>query len=305
LADKDAHMASLPFGLKSRPFVGRLGLVAPFRSPTQEAVRQSLAATLAGEENFTVLTGPQGVGKSLLVHRLVDSLRSEQPCLWVPAAPGTDVAGFLQTLLFELNVDCQASSEAELRLALLNSLLQHAGTGCLLVVDDAHLLSSALFHELRWLAQLICPSGTLVHGVLIGEEELSARLDEPSQHGVRPFLAAQSTLEPLLPEEAIDYVQHHLLQAGARPEQVMPLEACELLVRCAGGAPRLINQLGSRALALACLAEADCIDCEAVLAAAEELGRADESELAAEAPVSLRVMVGAPRRGTVTERRAG
>jgi general secretion pathway protein A len=300
-------MASLPFGLKTRPFVGRLGLVAPFHSPTQQAVHQSLAATLAAEENFSVLTGPQGVGKSLLVHRLVDSLRSEQPCLWVPASPSMQVKGFLQTLLFELNETAQADTETDLRLTLLNSLLQHAGTGCLLVVDDAHLLSPALFHELRWLAQLLCPSGALVHGVLVGEEMLKGLLEEPAQQGLRPFLAAQAVLEPLLPEEAIDYVYHHLLQAGGRPEAVMPLEACELLVRCGGGVPRIINQLGSRALALACLAEADCIDCEAVLAAAEELGRTvDEREPSEPTPQPLLRVVAAPaKRPVVCERRAG
>ena len=269
-------MASLPFGLKSRPFEGRLGLVAPFTSPTQEAVRASLAATLAGEENLGVLVGPAGVGKSLLVHHLADALRTEHPCFWIPAAPGLSVAGFLQALLFELNVTCPTGSEGELRLVLLNALLQHAGSGCFLVVDDAHLLSPALLHELRWLAQLVCPSGSLVHGMLVGDLVLRNHLMEPGLQDLWQFVAAQTTLEPMLPDEAMDYVRHHLLQAGVRPERVMPVEACELLVRCAGGVPRVINQLGSRALALACLAEAELLDCEAVLAAAEELGTGAE-----------------------------
>src|SRR5262249_15707595 len=52
------------------------------------------------------------------------------------------------------------------------------------------------------------------------------------------------------------YLLHHVRAAGGRAEQVLGAEALELLARHTRGVPRLLNQAGHHALALAAQAGA-------------------------------------------------
>ena len=180
-----------------------------------------------------------------------------------------DRAGLLQAVLYDLSLPHEGRGEQEMRLALTDHLLQHFAAEqkpVVLVVDEAQHLDGDLLEELRLLGNLEAPGGRALQVVLAAQPSLSETLRRPELTAFRQRLAVRVELGPLALEEAADYLLHHLRAAGGRPEDVFGDEAVELLARGAQGVPRLLNQAGHKALALAAQADAETVDVEAALA---------------------------------------
>ncbi len=221
-----------------------------------------------------LLAGAPGTGKTLVCHRVLDLLGDEIESVCLTHTHLRDRAELLQAILFDLELPHAGKSEQELRLGLIDHLLQRfrAGKQTVLVIDEAQHLEIEQLEELRMLSNLEGQAGKAVQVLLCGQPDLLDIIAAPALASLRQRLAVRVLLEPLGIEEAADYLLHHLRLAGGRAEEILGGEALELLARATHGLPRLLNQVGRQALHLAVQVGTAEIDVEVVLEALTLLG---------------------------------
>src|SRR3954462_3670721 len=268
-------MIEAHFGLLRRPFTST---VTPdhacyYPATTHEQALARLLGALADGEGFLLLSGPPGLGKTLLAHCLLDRAgvrpgeSGEVEAVFLAGTPSRDRVGLMQALLYDLSLPHENRREQEMRLALIDHLLTRyaAGTRFLLVIDEAHHLSAEQLEELRMLGNLEGRSGKAVQVVLIGQPELLATLARPELASLRQRIAVKATLEPLGPGEASGYLLPPLRAASGRAEPIIDDEALALLAEATRGVPRLLNQAAHQALRLAAESGQARVEVEAVL----------------------------------------
>jgi type II secretory pathway predicted ATPase ExeA len=233
-----------------------------------------LSLGLAEGEGLVLLTGPTGIGKTLLCHCLLDRFGSDVGTAFLTNSHFPDRAALLQAILYELSLPHEGKSEQTLRLALTEYLLARfaAGKPTLLVVDEAQHLTVDALEELRLLGNLESCSGKALQMVLVGQTDLLDLLRRPELTALRQRLAIRAELGPLPLQEAADYLLHHVRVAGGRPEDVFGDEALEVLASGTGGVPRLLNQAARQALKFAEESGMGLVDVEVALEALGTLG---------------------------------
>jgi type II secretory pathway predicted ATPase ExeA len=280
-------MYTTHFGLRQRPFRSAPDPAAYYPSGPHEAALHLLLDALADGDGLALLTGDPGTGKTLLATILLDRLGEQASCVFLTNGHLTRRADLFQAVLYDLGLPYAGLSEQELRLALTDRLLADfaAGRKTVLVLDEAHHLPPDVIEELRLLGNLETRAGRAVQIVLVAQPPILDTLRRPELRAVAQRLTARAELGPLTPEEAADYLLHHLRQAGARPEALIGDDALGLIARATGGLPRLLNQAANLALALTYQAGAGRVDAEGALEALARLGLEAE-ELPGE-PVGL------------------
>jgi type II secretory pathway predicted ATPase ExeA len=262
------------FGLRRRPFPNTPDASCYYPATSHEKALARLQLGLAEGESVLLLTGEPGTGKTLLCHCLLERLGPSLCSAAVTNSHLADRAALLQAILFDLALPYQGRSEQEMRLALTEHLLQSfaAGGPTLLIVDEAHHLSSELLEELRLLGNLEAGGGRALQIVLAGQPSLPENLRRPELSSLRQRAAVRAEVRPLELQEAADYVLHHLRLAGARPDELFSDEALETLARACRGVPRLLNQAAHQCLAVAAEAGVGQVDAEVALEALAILG---------------------------------
>ena len=288
------------YGLRRRPFPTTPDPACYYPADGHERALTQLLQGLADGEGLVLLTAEPGVGKTLLCLCLLERLGAGTASAFLTNSHCRDRAGLLQAILYDLSLPHEGRGEQEMRLALTDHLLQHfaaAQTPVVLVVDEAQHLDGDLLEELRLLSNLEAPGGRALQVVLAAQPALSETLRGPELAALRQRLAVKVEVGPLALEEAVDYLLHHLRAAGGRPEGVFGDEAVEVLARGTGGVPRLLNQVGHKALTLAAQAQAETVDVEAVLEALAALGLEANLSEDAEDAEAFRRMGGEDRNG--------
>ncbi|MCS6978045.1 MAG: AAA family ATPase [Gemmatales bacterium] len=289
------------FGLTDRPF--RPTADTPFYYPAtgHEIALARLRQALALDEGFAVLTGETGLGKTLLLHRLIAQTEEEQHVLFVTNAHFGTAAGLYQTLLFDFGLPYEGRSEHELRLLTTEQILRtfESGRRVLLVMDEAQHLTPHLLEELRLLSNLETSEAKVVQIVLAGLPMLAEMIRRPGLIALQQRIRTRIELCPLDRHESADYVAHQIRVAGGRPEQVFSEEALEMLARACRGVPRLLNHAADLAMQLAAAGEMATVDAEAVADALHDLGlplaERDEERSAEEANGLKREAISAKR----------
>jgi type II secretory pathway predicted ATPase ExeA len=262
------------YGLRHRPFLATPDVAGYYPATGYERALARLRQAIDDQEGLALLTGEPGTGKTLLAHRLLNSLGPTTKSALVTNCHCADRTALLQAILYDLSLPYEGGSEQELRLRLTDFLLHQCRTGqrVVLVLDEAQHLSPDILEELRLLGNLEGGANKALQVILVGQLDLLETLKRPELAAFQQRLEARVTLEPLGVEEAADYVLHHLRRAGARPEAIVSDECLGLLARHSHGVPRVLNQAARQALTLADAAEADYVDAEAALEALTSLG---------------------------------
>ena len=262
------------FGFRRRPFPATPDASCYYPSSIHEAALTQLLQALTANEGLALLTGPPGSGKTLLCHCLLERAPEGTASAFLTNTHCADRSALLQSILFDLSLPYEEGTEQHLRLRLTDHLLKTAAEDrrTLLVVDEAHLLSSDLLEELRLLGNLEVGKQKAIQSVLIGQDDLSTTLARPELASLNQRIVARPVLQPLGLEEAVDYLLHHLRAAGAKPESFIDETSLEILARGGRGVPRLLNQAGNQALTLAHAAEMNHVDSEAAFEALALLG---------------------------------
>jgi len=234
------------FGLNATPFS-----ISPDPSYllTTPCVEEALACLTFGvntRRGFILLTGAVGTGKTTLIYKLLDWLRSQR----VPTAflfnSLIDPPQLLEAIFADLGLACDALSSKVQRLSRLNSFLLEQyrnGRTSVVIIDEAQNLSPEVLEEIRLLTNLETATEKLLQIVIVGQPELEEKLKRPELRQLNQRITLRAHTLPLNFEETRAYIAQRLRLAGANGQNIFSPPAIESVYRFSAGIPRVINVL--------------------------------------------------------------
>ncbi len=239
---------SPPFGLSPDP-----GFFYP--SPGHQAAAKILGHAIENGEGFMVLSGKAGLGKTLLLRRILKNLAGNKIPILV-FSPAVDARGLLQLLLGELGI-CydERASLASLLQVFQNHTLKMAeedGKELFIIIDEAQNMPAQTLEQLRMLSNLETGQRKLMQILLIGQTGLEKMLNDPGLGQLVQRIVVHERLQPLNVQQVSQYVFFRLEKAGGQGITLSG-PGCRLLHKSSRGIPRLINRIMDRALLMASL----------------------------------------------------
>jgi general secretion pathway protein A len=194
------------YGFTCRPFSPTPDAGSYYPSTPHEAALAALARGLAGDESFVLLTGDAGNGKTLLGYLLLERLGSEIASAFLTNSHFTDRSALLRAILYDLGLPYDDASEQTLRLRLTDQLLQNCASKrrTVVVIDEAHHLSTDLLEELRLLANLEAGGCKALQVVILAQPGILRTLRQPGLESLNQRVAVRAVLGTLNVEEADD-----------------------------------------------------------------------------------------------------
>ena len=170
-------------------------------------------------KGFIVLSGEVGTGKTTLISALLDTLERTGILSAFVFNPVLSTAEFFEYLLADLNLKCDTKSKSQVLIKLNSLLLERYRTGqaTVLIIDEAQNLSTELLEEIRLLTNLETASEKLLQIVLVGQPELSLKLNSPELRQLKQRVSLRCNLDPLTLFETKEYIRTRLEIAG-QPE---------------------------------------------------------------------------------------
>ncbi|HWP22869.1 MAG TPA: AAA family ATPase [Candidatus Binatia bacterium] len=245
------HLYQRHFGFTQAPFN-----ITPDPSflYLSESHREGLAQLTYGinaRRGFIVLTGEVGTGKTTLIQALLAQLpQGTQTALIFSLI--TNPLDLLRYVCedFSLVEPLQPLKEAHDYIYLLNEFLLQKyrdDENAVLIIDEAQNLSAEVLESIRLLSNFETTKDKLLQILLVGQPELSERLNQPQLRQLRQRVTLRHHLRPLSLSECQEYIATRLSRAGGNPNLFTP-KAVEGIHQYSGGIPRLINVLCDNAM---------------------------------------------------------
>jgi len=197
--------------------------------------RLDLLRHLAQSSQLLLLVlGPQGSGKTTLLNELLTRAEHYWRACRVQAVADMDTTALFRQLALctDLPTDC---GEQALTLLLIEHAanLEHSSQIPVVMIDDAHLLSSSARAALVRLGRPGPQNPHPWHVLLFGQSGMEADIDEADRHTVQ--------LGPLSPDQLGAYIHHRLSAAGF--EQAVGPEETRRLYTASHGLPGQLEPL--------------------------------------------------------------
>jgi type II secretory pathway predicted ATPase ExeA len=238
------HPSSRPFMAAPRP---------QFYHPAKaiDAALHSVERAIRRAEGVALVVGPPGTGKSLLLAKVAEHARDDFDVAFLSGARICTRRALWQSILAAIG-EPYRGDEGELRMAVVERIrgLAAAGSGLVLLVDEAHTLPTRLIEELRLLTNVPTPLPA-VHIVLAGSTKLEELLGMPRMESLAQRVAVRAYLEPLDHAETLAYVRTQTQVAGLDWDRLFDRDCDDAVFAVTDGVPRLINQLCDQALVIA------------------------------------------------------
>ena len=248
------HIKEVPFSIAPDPRFF-------FMSDRHKEALTHLTYGLQGAGGFVMLTGEVGTGKTTVSRALAQNLTSDTRIGYIhnPAMSELELLAALCDQ-FKLDYDQQ-----DLSLKILFDCLHHyllansqEGKSCVVIIDEAQLLSTAALEQLRLLTNLDIEHKKLLHIVLIGQPELQLKLKQPELRQLAQRITARYHLLPLTETELTSYVAYRLSIASGNPG-IFSRKVLKRIHQHTDGVPRLVNLVCDKALYCAFQARANKI----------------------------------------------
>ena len=237
------------YGLLRRPFEMTPDPSFLYLGDTHREGLAMMVYAVRSRKGFVVLSGEVGTGKTTLVHALLSQLDSDTPSALI-FNPRLDPLDFFRMLFDEFGIDTPCRTKAEYLLELNHFLIEclREDKTALLIIDEAQNLSPEMLEEVRLLSNLETPTSKLLQIMLVGQPELSEKLDRPELRQLRQRIVLRHALEPFDEDELQRYVDERLRLAGYSGKGILRRSARKRLLEVTGGVARLVNVVCDNAL---------------------------------------------------------
>lgn len=242
------------FGFQGMPFSASPADWKFFQSESTSAVIPNVLHSLQSNSGVAVVTGPEGVGKTVLLHRVQAELARQGQAIILPATSLRSADDLYICIRRSLKtLDGQTVSGGSGRWEVVERLqgsVEFWGPIGLLV-DDAQLLTPELFGELQFLLEQRSSSQTLCRLLLAGTHGLEETLAQPALSGFAQRIRTFGFLQPLRLAESVEYLRSRLSHVGGDIADCFAGDAVEAIVEAADGSPRCLDVLADESLLVA------------------------------------------------------
>lgn len=241
------------FGLHRKPFQTVSSNGEFFRSESFEELCPVVLHALRSDLGMSILTGPAGSGKSTTLEYFRRTLSTSSQAVLLRGGSVASVADLLQALHRQLKSNATSESDAAGGVQRWNIVdrLQRVAEfwGPLIVmIDDAHLLQTETFAELRTLQEEQGDGQKLIRVMLAGPLSLEETLAQPSMVDFAQKIRCHAFLRTLRTNESVQFLKHQIEICGGQASQVFDGPALEIIVAAADGLPRNLNLLADECL---------------------------------------------------------
>ncbi len=262
------------FGFSALPFSGTPVNGPFFASESSEELILRVRHVMQSASGIVVITGPDGVGKTALLHHIRSLLARQGQAIVLPGTSlnSTDelYVGIRRGLRTLEGHPVPGSSDRWDVVNHLQKCVEFWGPIALLI-DDAHLLDGELFMELQFLLEQRSDVHPLCRVLLAGALSLEETLARPAVAGLARRIRFLTFLAPLKMSESVEYLRSRLADAGSDLTRCFTAEAVEAVVEAAAGNVRCLNVLADESLMLACRQNEQQVTRDTVIAALDSL----------------------------------
>ena len=182
--------------------------------------REALAALLYGvheKAGLVTLTGPVGVGKTMILASFLDQIKKNAETASFSGEISASRLAFLKDLCGALGISPEQDSPFGLSELVKAFAVEKTGEGrsVVVLVDEAQELSLEELDHFHHLSNLEAPDAKLLQIVLAGTEKLDEDLRDKSLEALWQRVAIRCAIQPLEPDETVEYVLHRMRIAGS------------------------------------------------------------------------------------------
>ncbi|HYR75340.1 MAG TPA: AAA family ATPase [Pyrinomonadaceae bacterium] len=236
------------YGLREMPFALTPDPRYIYFTPSHTEVMANLHYGIESGKGLIVVTGEVGTGKTTMLRWVMQRLDRTVLVAYI-FNPRLSVPEFYQHLATLFNItNWDNKSDFLIELGKVLESRHSRGLRTVLIIDEAHGLSTNVLEEVRLLCNFESDTAKKLQIVLTGQPELRTVLNysDLRQLKQRVALRCEITALPNV-EETTQYIASRLKVAGARTDIFSP-GAVDYIFRCSEGIPRNINNLCDNAL---------------------------------------------------------
>lgn len=238
------------WNLKKPPFdnVPDPSMYVDSHDSMENAIAETLFAIEEGNECLAVIVGDVGLGKTLSLRLIIDSLDAAKYRIALITNPDMSFPQLLREMIGQLTgTPCTLKKKVDL-LEAFNRLLFttcEEGKKVLVFIDEANAISPVNLESLRLLTNMQDDAANLFTIILAGQKELGKRLEHPNRANLYQRIGTYCRIGKIdTPDKLKTYVETRLGQAGAGNGGIFTPDAIvELWNHSEEGVPRLINKL--------------------------------------------------------------
>jgi type II secretory pathway predicted ATPase ExeA len=213
----------------------------------ENALAEALFAIEEGNECLAVVVGDVGLGKTLTLRMIIDSLDPGKYKIALVTNPSISFTQLMQEMIGQLTgAQCLEKRKAQLLEIFNKSIFEtsDAGKKVVLLIDEANAMPPASLENLRLLTNMQDDSRNLFTIVLAGQVELARKLEHPKRQNLYQRIGTYSRIERIQTEDLVKaYVEKRIALAGSR-RALFSEEAFPFIWEHSGhGVPRLVNKI--------------------------------------------------------------
>ena len=218
----------------------------------ENAIAETLFAIEEGNECLAVIVGEVGLGKTLSIRMIIDSLSQDKYRIAMITNPGISFIQLLREIIGQLSGElCTEKKKADL-FELFNKILfdtYDEGKKVLIFIDEGNAISPANLESLRLLTNMQDDRQNLFTIILVGQMELARRLEHPKRANLFQRIGTFSRIDKIQSVDLVKtYIETRLRLAGGGAS-IFTDEAVALLWEYSEqGVPRLINKIAKLCL---------------------------------------------------------
>jgi type II secretory pathway predicted ATPase ExeA len=237
------------WGLTKPPFdnVPDPSMYVSSHSSSENAIAETVFAIEEGNDCIAVIVGDVGLGKTMSLRMVIDSLDPNRYQIAFVLNPDISFTQLMREIIGQLTGEhCEIKNKVTL-LEVFNTIVFKAaeqGKKVVIVIDEANAISPANLESLRLLTNLQTDDANLFTLVMAGQKEFGRRLADPRRANLFQRVGTYCTMEKIESREVVkDYVQTRLSLAGGT-NGIFTDDAIDRLWEYSEhGVPRLINKL--------------------------------------------------------------
>ncbi len=239
------------FNLQRDPFQDTIDPDIFFPTENHEQAILKLTTGLHQRRPIMMLWGLSGTGKTIMTRLLLNQLDPQQffPLLILPSPRVTPTA-LLDLICHPLNGPTGRQASKQEKLIWLRERIAREGEKgrqIILLVDEAHFLTSESLHLIRSMSNWESSWGKLLSIMFIAEPPFLKRLKHPTHASIRSRISLSLEVPSLTADEEEQLIKFRLLVSGGS-QHIFSSDCYPLIHETSNGIPRILIKIAGNAL---------------------------------------------------------